>query len=40
MKIPAGGRGTQAGIINNAGSESEPDASFDVNFEQIGEIEF
>jgi CRISPR/Cas system-associated exonuclease Cas4 (RecB family) len=33
-------RGTQAGNIDEAEAESESDPSFDVNFEQIGEIEF
>jgi CRISPR/Cas system-associated exonuclease Cas4 (RecB family) len=33
-------RGQQAGILDEAAEEFEPDSTFDVNFEQIGEIEF
>ena len=33
-------RGTQAGQIEEAEAEMESEAAFDVNFEQIGEIEF
>jgi CRISPR/Cas system-associated exonuclease Cas4 (RecB family) len=33
-------RGAQAGQLNEAEAEMESEAAFDVNFEQIGEIEF
>jgi CRISPR/Cas system-associated exonuclease Cas4 (RecB family) len=33
-------RGQPAGIIDEAEEELEPDSTFDVNFEQIGEIEY
>ena len=33
-------RGAQAGQIDEAEAEMESEAAFDVNFEQIGEIEF
>ncbi|MCL4527963.1 MAG: PD-(D/E)XK nuclease family protein [Chloroflexi bacterium] len=33
-------RGTQAGQLDEAEAEMESEAAFDVNFEQIGEIEF
>ena len=33
-------RGTQAGRLDEALAEPESDGAFDVNFEQIGEIEF
>ena len=33
-------RGTQAGQTNEAEAEMESETAFDVNFEQIGEIEF
>lgn len=33
-------RGTQAGAMDEAETEMESEAAFDVNFEQVGEIEF
>ena len=33
-------RGAQAGQIDEAEAEMDSEAAFDVNFEQIGEIEF
>ena len=33
-------RGKQAGILDQNELEFQPDTTFDVNFEQIGEIEF
>jgi CRISPR/Cas system-associated exonuclease Cas4 (RecB family) len=33
-------RGTQAGALDEAEAESQAESAFDVNFEQIGEIEF
>jgi predicted RecB family nuclease len=33
-------RGRQAGVLDEAEAEFESDTTFDVNFEQIGEIEF
>jgi hypothetical protein len=33
-------RGVRAGDVNQAEAEMEAEESFDVNFEQIGEIEF
>jgi hypothetical protein len=33
-------RGVQAGDLDQAEAESGAEASFDLNFEQVGEIEF